>query len=511
MNSRTIISGYFPIAELKSVLREFVEEYFKYSPNFIDNKIEPLLDLLRDDLNFYIEYPYVDKVFRDSFYNFYSTKHSLIDRDCARVSFFLKTIQQSDFRNPEFEFNRDLFFGYISIRPTLPNLIGRTMISPRAYKSNDFLSCMVNSNVVVNGKKMHVAAFPHSSQDGETITCAETTIWSVMEYFGMKYPEYKPVLPSKILGALANYSYERQLPSRGLTAEQISFALREFDFGTRLYSQKSDDEDVEAYSELEFKRLLGYYVESGIPLITSIENKDVGHAIVIMGRKEIDLTSIEIEKFEPQIIKTRAGKLELYDFADFVEEFVAIDDNMPPYNIIPFGNPTQNYKSTQFGNCKIQNFIVPLYHKIYLEAGGARELMISYLQNFNHRLPGNKIIFKLFYTSSRSFKTELNQRINIGTEANEIILSTTMPKFIWVGLLTNPELLRKKKANGLIVLDATGAKIYHSSILMVSPVGVTTYNSQEETGNKYVVYDTKINSFNIFANNLKGKWSQWQS
>jgi hypothetical protein len=511
MNNRTIISGFFPISELQTVLQEFVKEYFKYSPNFIDYKIEPFIKLLRDDLNFYIEYPYVDKVFRDSFYNFYSTKHNLIDRDCARISFFKDTINETDFRDTEFEFNDELFFGYISIRPTLPNLIGRTMLSPRAYKLNGFLCCLVSSNVVINGKKLNIDAFPHSSQDGETITCAETTIWSVMEYFGIKYPEYKPVLPSKILNALANYSYERQLPSRGLTAEQISFALKEFDFGTRLYSQKSDNEDVDAYSETEFKRLLGYYIESGIPLIASIENDNVGHAIVIMGRKEIDLTSIEIDKYEPQIISTRAGKIELYDFADFADEIIAIDDNMPPYNIIPFSNPTKNYDSPEFQNCEIQNFIVPLYHKIYLEAGGARELMISYLQNFNHKLPGNQIIFKLFYTSSRSFKTELNQRINIGEETNEIILNTTMPKFIWVGLLTNPELLRKKKANGLVVLDATGAKTYDSSILMVSPSGVTAYDSQEETGNKYVVYDTKINSFNIFANNLKGEWSQWQS
>ena len=507
MKDRTIISGFFPISELKPTLREFISDYFKFFPSYIDEQIEQLVGLLRDNINCYFEYPYVDKVYRDSYYKYYSTKHNSTKRNCARVSFFSPTINMDDFRNSDSIKNLDKnFYGYITIRPTLPNSIGRTMLSPKAYKVYNFRCCLTNSNVVINGVKLHIDAFPHSSQDGETLTCAETTIWSVMEYFGMKYPEYKPVLPSKIIAALSNYSYERQLPSRGLTAEQISFALKEFDFGTRLYSlrEEENNEDNAAYPKNEFRRLLGYYVESGIPLIASVENNLLGHAIIIMGHNVINHSNIDLSKHEFTEVIPSSDKILLYDYADFIEDYVVIDDNMPPYNQVPFEDPTYNYNDTQFKDCTIKNFIAPLYHKIYLEAGGARELMISYLENFNHQLPGKKIILKLFFTSSRSFKAELNEKINIGEEANEIILSSTMPKFIWVGIFTNLKLLKQSKANGLVVLDATESNTEDSRILMVSPESITTYNSQKDINNKYNVIETNINTFNIFANNLKG-------
>lgn len=83
------------------------------------------------------------------------------------------------------------------------------------------------------GIKMRVSGFPHSSQDGEMMSCAETTVWSILEYFGNKYSEYRPVMPSDILAALKPFAYERQLPSGGLSFEQISSALKTKDLDVR--------------------------------------------------------------------------------------------------------------------------------------------------------------------------------------------------------------------------------------------------------------------------------------
>lgn len=515
MSDRTIISDFFSISEFKSTVLSFIHDKYKFFPEFVDQPIDQLLESLIDNVNCYFEYPYVDKVYRDSYYNFYSTKHNSTNRNCARISFFSQDVSLDDFRNPKlFERIQSGFFGYITIRPTFPNIIGRTMLSPKALLQNGFICCLARSNVEINGVKLFIDAFPHSSQDGETITCAETTIWSVMEYFGMKYPEYKPVLPSRINRVLSNFSFERQLPSRGLTTEQISYALKEFDFGTRLYSMHEstgDDHDNEAFSALEFRRLFGCYVQSGIPLIAAIENDTLGHAIVIVGHKVIDHENIDLVVYEKTDVKADSGRISLYDYSDFIESYVAIDDNMSPYNIIPFEDPTINYNSVHFENCSIKNFIAPLYHKIYLEAGAARELMISFLENYNHNLPGEDIVLKLFFTSSRSFKAELNKKINMGVEANEIIIKSTMPKFIWVGIFTNPDLLRQTMANGLVVLDATEPTAVNSPILMVTPESIITYDPQEIPQNKHVVYNIGVNNFNIFANNLKGEWSLWQS
>lgn len=509
MSDKQLQYGYFPITELYDTVSSFICDEFKFFPSSIEPTLDELTQLLREDLNFYMEYPYVEKVYRDSFYNYYSTKHNSTIRNCARIAFFSNEVMESDFRDKNsFGKIQENFLGYITIRPTLPNLIGKTMLSPMAYRENRGIYCLTKANVLINGVRLDIRAFPHSSQDGETITCAETTIWSVMEYFGLRYPDYRPVLPSKIISALSNYSYERQLPSRGLTSEQISFALREFGFGTRLYALRSEDDPngaSEAYPEIEFKRLLGYYIESGIPVIAAVENDTLGHALVVMGRENINHEGIDLTSYEPQNIDTRTGAIELYDYADFLNNYVVIDDNMPPYNSVPFSNPTANYTDPQFDNCKIKNFIAPLYHKVYLEAGGARELMLSYLESFEHELPGNKIILKLFFTSSRSFKAELNERIDLGDDATELILNLTMPKFVWIGVFTNPKLLNESKANGMVVVDATETNIEDARILMVSPNRITTYDSQAELDNKYSFYYPEIKTFNIFANNLKDR------
>jgi len=507
MSDKQILYCYLPISELYSTVSEFICDEFKFFQQSIKSALEVLTNLLKEDLNFYMEYPYVEKVYRDSFYNYYSTKHNSTIRNCARIAFFSQDIKEKDFRTKNsFCKIQKNFFGYITIRPTLPNLIGKTMLSPLAYKVNPGIYCLTKANVLINGVRLDISAFPHSSQDGETITCAETTIWSVMEYFGLRYPDYRPILPSKIIAALSNYSYERQLPSRGLTSEQISFALREFGFGTRLYALRTENGTNggnEAYPKKEFKRLLGYYIESGIPVIAAIENDSLGHALVIMGRESLNHKAIDLSLFESQTVKTNSGEMELYDYVDFIDKYIVIDDNMPPYNIVPFGNPTANYNVEQFAECKIQNFIAPLYHKIYLEAGGARELMLSYLESFEHELSGNKIILKLFFTSCRSFKAELNERIDLGFDATELILNLAMPKFVWVGILTSPELLKESKANSMVVIDATETNIEEARILMVSPNKITTYDSQAELDSKYAFYYPEIKTFNIFANNLK--------
>ena len=66
-------------------------------------------------------------------------------------------------------------------------------------------------------------------------------------------------------------------------------------------------------------------------------------------------------------------------------------------------------------------------------------------------------------------------------------------------------------ANGLVVLDATEPTAVNSPILMVTPESIITYDPQEIPQNKHVVYNIGVNNFNIFANNLKGEWSLWQS
>lgn len=81
---------------------------------------------------------------------------------------------------------------------------------------NDIAICHANVKTTALGLKVCVDGFPHSSHDSEMMACAETALWSISEYYGHKYPGYKPVSPSEILEAMRPFSHQRQLPSKGL-------------------------------------------------------------------------------------------------------------------------------------------------------------------------------------------------------------------------------------------------------------------------------------------------------
>ncbi len=116
-----------------------------------------------------------------------------------------------------------------------------------------------------------------------------------MEYFGNKYSDYKPVLPSKIIKTLNNVTTERQIPLKGLNISQMSFALRDYGFGTRIYSRDDYGQD--------FEWLISCYIESGLPVIIAMDNRpkgNIGHALLAIGHETID--NIKIDAITPLVV-----------------------------------------------------------------------------------------------------------------------------------------------------------------------------------------------------------------
>jgi len=449
-----LTSNICKIEDTGSVIKKFLSSFYKISELNINNSINLInnyLDHFRKDLSVYIEYPYVDKVYRDSYYNYYASKKDNYHRDTIRVSLFENKITNSDFRKKDqFESLKKLYLGFFIIRPTFPQVIGRSLISPRAINENNFKICTTEYNVTANSVKFIGNGFPHSSQNSETISCAETTLWSIMEYFAFKYVEYKPILPSKISSILNKLSFERLIPSKGLTAQQISFALKEFDFGVKIYSKK-------AYT-FDFEMIIKTYVESGIPVIILIENeKGVGHAQILIGRKKFLKPDIENLNNIINLDETSA----IIDFMNIEIDYVYIDDNHPPYQMSSLNTPSSFYNIKKWEDCKITNFIVPLYHKIYLEAGEARivakSLLIEFFNNFGF-LKNKETIYKTFLTSSRSFKQEIALNDTLENSIKELILSLSMPKFVWITELSNRELILDNLCLGMLIIDATEPK-----------------------------------------------------
>lgn len=492
--SLTIDLFYSPIEEAVDAIKESIKEYFfkgledDYFPIEIENEVENYLSEMKDGLACIIEYPYVDKVYRNSFYNYYSSKHYTYQRDCIRVSIFESEISAEYFFDADkYEILGQKYLGYFIVRPTTHSIIGRSNLSPKAFQENNYkiCNCKVISNI--SGIRLESDGFPHSSQDGETMKCAETTIWAIMEYFSSRYHEYAPVLPLEIHQALKRFSYQRQLPSTGLTMDQISFALKEFGFGTKLYFSKSFH---------DLNEIIDSYIESGIPIITGLQSGPLGHVIIIVGKqyKEFHWKDVLKSKFN-----FRGEKIKYYDASNIPNKYVVQDDNLSPYRIIDLDNPGENYIDEDFKKFQIDGIVVPLYPKIYLESVIAKELV---LQILNDSILGydfkSNFVLRFFLTSCKSLKNHITSLSRMNDILKINLQLARMPKFIWCAeIYRSRDFKESKLACGLIILDATEANKDSIDTLLFAGYPDRCISVNE---NKFVTLQQKFTNYSYFSN-----------
>ena len=496
-------------ADLSEQIRKIIVDQFgindAYSGLIKTNLLDKYFDQYIDSAVALIETPYVDKVYRDSYYHYFSSKLNKYSRNCIRVSLFDGDIREEMFRTEaSISDLTNRFLGFIVIRPTEPNIIGRSVISPKAKKERNFDICTAKIPTTVDCIKFTIEGFPHSSQDTETITCAETTIWALMEYFSNKYPEYRPVLPSKIIETLNKVSAERQIPSRGLNIQQISFALKEFGFGTRIYSKEQFLSD--------FEKLLSCYVESGIPLVIALVNSSPttkAHAMLCVGHKRVDNAMIDAlteEQFiDPDIQDAiRTKNLKIFDYDSIDKEFIFVDDNHPAYQSANLSHPANYYGDADWERCIVTHFIVPLYPKIYLEAYEAKNFMITYLLSGLLPIPDNtELLIRFYLTSSRSYKNDIALNLSVQDDLKVVILETAMPKFIWIAEISSKGDIKNGEASGLIIIDATEAKLFLTKPLLLAAFNdvVVTFDI---TIHSFVQNSLSLQKFKNYTNNLKG-------
>lgn len=474
------VSGIFNISETsyeKGI--EFLKEDKSFS--ILSDIFSTIFDYI--ELNnipaftFMLEENYVDRVYRDSYYFYFSGKHFCYDRFCKRIFLFANIFDEALLDLNAEKLQQD-FVGSIVIRPIPGRAIGRTLLNPKYFTTNE--QCyvrMANYNMTMCGKRLSASAFPYSMQDGETTTCAEITILNLLDYYSRSYSEYHYLLPSDINRIARENGYERSLPTHGLKYEMISKTFCESGFYPRLYSSEKMPKD-------KFRRILYYYIESGIPLslgvTTGVQNK---HSVVVIGHGKV---SREGQRMKENVYASYDRKSNnivwICDAADVVDEFCVMDDNQIPYKLMECRLHEQ-YK-LKLDKYTIETMMVPLYKKMYLEANDASEIFKVIIASkeygiehtdfdkvVNGEMLGNKenpLAVRIFMASSRSLrKCRDEQFSNINEEVRAWYSTTVFPKFVWVCELSTVDLY-SKKVIGEIVLDATSsADAYADSLIIV--------------------------------------------
>jgi hypothetical protein len=508
-----IISGFIDNASIKEVLSDFLFDKFGIKHERSKSQLAPLLKIFKEDLLYYIEYPYVEKYYRDSYYSFYSKKHNSYERNSIRLSLFSNLINPSAFfSNDYYETVQQNFFGYITIRPTTHSIIGHSLISPLALKKNDFVLCLCSETVLVNGLKFKLHGFPYLTQDNETITCSETALINITNYFGNKYAEYSIILPSQINRILNLHSYQRQLPSSGLPSENISFVLKKVGFGTKVYAL-----DKDTYNKENFREIFYAYIESGIPIIATLSSKEkYHHAVVVIGRENISGQVNGKRDFFSSFFGSK-----IYSFDSFLSDILVMNGNHPPYELINFDKPLLD-NDGDFYN--IKSFIVPLYSKVNVEAYQFKNLFLKIVRilkeiDLEYRLEiipsDHDCIVRYFLASSKSYKNYLARSPRLSVELKTLITGKSMPKFIWVGeIIDGKSLNPEQEVRSIVVIDATES-------------GLQGHLIYAKDCNKLILYDPDLKKngdekrfpainvvdeiFYTFADNLKGAHTQWKN
>jgi len=483
------------LPELIKILQK--EEFCGEEPS-IPKKLKDLIANIKDDVQFVLESPYVDRHYRDTYYSFHASKFKKTGRNCIRVHIFEGKITGNDLYNQKINLD-ERYWGFFIIRPLPLYVLGRSLISPKALKINNFVCCLMKTRVSLLGNEFTAHGFPHIAQDTETHTCAESALWNYVEYFGQKYHRYKPLLPSQIVTTLLD-SEHRILPSEGLTEKELAKCLNVNGFQCLIYSvADSSKADM-------FFQLLRIYVESGIPLLLKLANDENAHAVLVIGHETDNSLYNTKNDFSSE------GAV-CVDTSLIDKKFVFIDDNLPPYKIAYLSKPADHYSDPKMENLTIKAFIVSLPVHMFLVAEKAYALTQKIFNDPKVGLQtfGGKWISRLLLTGNHSFKKFIYEHDdNMPNIIREGLLHLALPRFIWIC-----ELYKEQKFNlngycsGLLIIDATSNG--------KSPASILWYM----VDNNLFLYDNgawnngldRKEPFRMstYKNNLKGAWNQWKS
>lgn len=501
-----------------------------------NNSAKILWELIKDipTITVVLEDHYVDRVYRDSYYFYYSGKHFTYSRFCKRLSLFYGKLE-NDFADYSIDELKGIFIGTIVIRPLPEQSIGRTLLNPKYFlKDESVYIRVVTYSVTIYGKKLDVKAFPYSMQDGETTSCAEITILNLLDYYSQSYPEYHYLLPSEINHLAEKSSYERKTPTRGMSYECISKIFCEAGFYPRLYSTQKMSKD-------KFHHVLSYYIESGIPVALGLKLPNGSkHSIICIGHMKSDTSRIgEILNCSRDDKNSEA--IWVSDTADLIDAYCIMDDNRRPYYISrcleKSYNETKKGIFLELDGYELEYMMVPLYKRMILEATDAYEICMSAISSSNlgiksfvnlwplelkKQLLGdeiaefgskeNPIIVRLYMASSRTFKKERDIKfMQNNKEAQDFYNSTVFPKFVWICELSSKKMYTKGndecKVIGEIIIDATSsADAGLDSVILINYPHMIYRRMPENFFEKGKVSFEEVknwNPFPIFQGNLE--------
>ena len=440
-----------------------------------------------------LEKSYFDRDYRDTYHNFFSRKFANYPSTAYRVNFFSERVSPDSLYS--LDSFQDSYIGFTVIRPNRINPIGRTILNPDKLSKIRGYTCLSEHVVHILGAELKIKGFPYMSQDTDVTVCAHAACWMVFRYFSQRYSRYAEVWPFEVTQLTKNVSKGRLVPSKGLTAEQVTEMFSRFGFYPEIYIRETMDDQA-------FYRCLYKYIESGLPVVAGLTNHS--HAITLFGH---------ISNFTKKDIETPGSS------DQYLDAYIINDDNYMPYQAMGESGFAASEHLSKYVINDIDVFIVPLYEKIHLSAEHVMEIKDGLLTDHDiginsqaKFLKYENLITRTFLTSSKSYKKTRRQD-DLPEGLSKIYCEMEMPKFIWVCELSTPEAFQNGEVYGEIIFDATANKYDVFSFLSIHyPGGFLLLNDRNyltEDPNRFTLCQISERQKNepepycCYINNLK--------
>ena len=456
---------------------------------FEEKEIKKILDAkITEKYNIIIEYPYVDKDYRDIYYHHFAKKAIEYDRNVARVHLSLKNDSK------KYLGNVIVSVFYNSSKPKFE--IIKYNIEP-CFLEGEWYACISEYNIHLRGETLKISRFPHIKQDTEFTRCAHAALWANLTYFSERYNVYQHRLPSEIVNTHNNYTHERTTPSDGVSAEDLCMLMKQFGFYPKIYrGQNKSKNDGKSPKHCNLFSTLDIYLDSGFPVLASITTKsrDKFHAINIIGHKKSDAINDNSQ----------------YTYNNNNTEYLVMDDTQSAYQTMSVDEPNQSIKYNDY--TVLESIIVPLPERINLLAEHIIEI-IKNLRNkkFNKNVAElygvDHLIYRPFMMSAAGYMRAIkNNYFDADKKYFNQFFALGLPHFVWVIEITTKELSEKNKCCGHILLDATQS---HSNKNVRQCFIATNLGSEFKIGidlineNTFITNPESPPEFNLISENLK--------
>lgn len=205
----------------------------RYVPSMNDGPLKQCIAVARANgaKSVVVETRYLGGDYRSEFTTFYSRIFASIPDSAHRLHFFDTPLTLAQLSSLPAEVE---YLGYVVIRPSFQGLIAKAVLKPPP-EYTDAVRVLAPDHVNLFGQRLDVVGAPFSQQDTRLGVCAHSSAWMCHEAAALNGYVHSRRTAEFAIGTDASLYPGRELPSDGLTVEQLSDIFRKFGLPPMFY------------------------------------------------------------------------------------------------------------------------------------------------------------------------------------------------------------------------------------------------------------------------------------